>query len=191
VADDPPTEVSPELAAMIERLALELSDRPAFEDHARQLQWVIDVLVLRGHLTEGHREMIKRIRAQRRPLTILGNSDPAPDPDIDCANRLAQCKARCCSYTVWLTEDEVRAGTVAWEIHEPYRLPKNEATGYCANLACEGGCAVYAHRPRTCRKYDCRNDPRVWIDFDNRIAAPMPPGVIPLGDWPADNDDGA
>jgi hypothetical protein len=35
-----------------------------------------------------------------------------------------------------------------------------------------GACTVYAQRPGACRAYDCRHDPRVWIDFDARIPAP-------------------
>jgi hypothetical protein len=31
---------------------------------------------------------------------------------------------------------------------------------------------VYAQRPGACRAYDCRHDPRVWIDFEARIPAP-------------------
>jgi hypothetical protein len=31
---------------------------------------------------------------------------------------------------------------------------------------------VYEHRPAICRTYDCRKDPRIWIDFEKRIPAP-------------------
>ena len=34
-------------------------------------------------------------------------------------------------------------------------------------------CTVHAHRPRVCRSYDCRQDPRIWIDFAARIPQPV------------------
>ena len=34
------------------------------------------------------------------------------------------------------------------------------------------GCTVHEYRPRVCRRYDCRHDPRIWTDFENRIPAP-------------------
>jgi Fe-S-cluster containining protein len=37
-----------------------------------------------------------------------------------------------------------------------------------------GGCTIHAQRPHICRQYDCRNDKRVWLDFEQRVAAPMP-----------------
>jgi Fe-S-cluster containining protein len=93
----------------------------------------------------------------------------------------------CCGFTVYLTEDEVRGGRVAWDLHEPYKLPKHETTGCCKNLKSDGGCGVYADRPSQCRKYECSKDPRIWIDFENRVPAPMPFDVIPIGEWPDDD----
>ncbi len=31
-----------------------------------------------------------------------------------------------------------------------------------------------------CRHFDCRTDPRVWLDFEQKLPAPMPERVIPL-----------
>ena len=31
---------------------------------------------------------------------------------------------------------------------------------------------MHAQRPIVCRKYDCRHDVRVWIDYEERIPAP-------------------
>lgn len=184
-----PDEIDPALAAAIEKLAHELGDLPEPTDAAARLDWIVDILIQRKHLTENHRPMIKRIRARRKPLITYGSGDTsAPDPDIDCASRIPLCHARCCSFTVSLTPDEIRAGQVPWSLDEPYKLPKHDDTGYCCNLGRTGGCAKYDARPGTCRKYDCRSDPRVWIDFEQRIPAPMPAGVIPLPDWPSDED---
>jgi Putative zinc- or iron-chelating domain len=187
--DDPPKppELAADLAAEIDAFADELADKPRHADPAARLAWIVDILIMRGHLTEGHKPMIARIRGRKPPPVMIGRPANAPDPDIDCASLLHLCRARCCSLTVALTEDEIRAGKVEWNLFEPYSLSKNATTGYCANLACEGGCKVYDDRPGTCRKYDCRDDFRVWIDWERKIPAPMAEDVIPLGEWPADD----
>jgi hypothetical protein len=176
-----PGELDPALVAAIERLALELADRSRFADQAAQLDWLIGILIARGHLTQNHRPLIDRVRARHRLPIMLGVPSELPDPDIDCASLLPLCHGRCCSFTVALTAQEVRAGAVPWDLDEPYKLAKDPTTGYCANLDCAGRCRTYATRPGICRTYDCREDPRVWIDFSRRIPAPMPADVIPLG----------
>jgi Fe-S-cluster containining protein len=35
-----------------------------------------------------------------------------------------------------------------------------------------GRCLVYENRPATCRVFDCRDDKRIWTDFEKRIPAP-------------------
>jgi hypothetical protein len=46
-------------------------------------------------------------------------------------------------------------------------------------MAPSGGCTVYDDRPGTCREYDCREDKRVWIDYEKRIPAPLAPEMQP------------
>lgn len=94
-------------------------------------------------------------------------------PQIDCAARLHLCKARCCSFTFSLSFQDLDEGVVRWEYGRPYRIRKRP-DGMCVHN--DGGCAcsVYAQRPYVCRTYDCRQDPRVWVDFEARIPAPMP-----------------
>lgn len=179
----PANEIDRALAAEIERLAHELADRPKFADQFAQLDWLIGILIARGHLTENHRPMIQRIRARRSLPIVFGRPAHTPDPDIDCASLLHLCHGRCCSFTAALTEEEVRANIIEWDLNEPYKLPKNTETGYCANLGSTGGCTKYHARPGACRKYDCTHDGRVWIDFEKRIPAPMPQGVVPLSEW--------
>jgi hypothetical protein len=93
-------------------------------------------------------------------------------PVIDCANRIAFCKAACCRLNVILTPQDLDEGIIVWDREHPY-LNVQHADGYCSHFehgTC--GCTVYAHRPLTCRMYDCRRDPRVWIDFEKRIPNP-------------------
>lgn len=97
-------------------------------------------------------------------------------PEIDCAARLPLCKARCCSFQFPLSVQDLDERIVEWDYARPYRIRKR-ADGYCVHNE-EGGCAckVYANRPAICRGYDCRQDRRVWVDFDKRIPADWPGG---------------
>jgi Fe-S-cluster containining protein len=58
---------------------------------------------------------------------------------------------------------------------------ERDADGQCTKLGrADAHCRSYEHRPVTCRSYTCKDDRRVWIDFEARIAAPMPDTLIPL-----------
>jgi prolipoprotein diacylglyceryltransferase/Fe-S-cluster containining protein len=108
----------------------------------------------------------------------------AVGPQIDCASRLALCRAACCRLRFPLTQQDVREGIVAWDFAEPYHNARGPS-GYCRHLDDQAlGCTVYQHRPRVCRTYDCRRDSRIWIDFEARVVNPklMQPG------WPEGNE---
>ena len=48
-----------------------------------------------------------------------------------------------------------------------------DGAGYCTHLeraACR--CTAYAQRPLPCRVFDCRNDKRIWLDFENGVINP-------------------
>jgi Fe-S-cluster containining protein len=79
-----------------------------------------------------------------------------------------------------LSRRDIEEGELAWEIDRPYRL-SHDADGYCSHLGREDArCQRYEYRPATCRSYTCRDDRRVWLDFEARIPAPMPVTLIPL-----------
>ena len=111
------------------------------------------------------------------PRVFLQQSIPdkyscTPAPAIDCENRVALCKAACCRLNVVLSPQDVQEGVVSWDSERPF-LNAQDSKGYCVHLegpACR--CSVYAYRPAACRVYDCRYDPRIWIDFENRIPNP-------------------
>jgi hypothetical protein len=95
-------------------------------------------------------------------------------PDVDCASLIALCQGRCCKLHFPLSFQDLDEGVVQWNYERPYRIRQRASDGYCVHSAVEShGCTVYDHRPLTCRRYDCRKDTRVWIDFENRIPAPM------------------
>lgn len=99
---------------------------------------------------------------------------------IDCASRVHLCRASCCRLPFALSRQDVREGVVHWDLGQPY-LIEHGADGYCTHMA-RGSCActIYAHRPVPCRGYDCRQDRRIWLDFDRMI----PNSQIEQPNWP-------
>jgi Fe-S-cluster containining protein len=95
-------------------------------------------------------------------------------PPIPCAELLPLCHARCCALTFSLSTEDLDEGVIRWDYGQPYLIRQRSSDGYCVHNDPEHrGCTVHAFRPRVCRSYDCRNDRRVWIDYQQRIATPM------------------
>ena len=164
--------------AEMNRLADDLALR-ADADVAARFEWLVDLLIARGHLAPGHRKLIDRIRPSKAPvkLAVFDDKRALRGPDIDCASLIPLCQGRCCSFAVTLSGQDVVEGTLPWRLSEPYTMPRDPSTGYCTCLREGEGCSVYDDRPGTCRLYDCREDTRVWVDFEKKIPAPMPEGV--------------
>jgi Fe-S-cluster containining protein len=92
--------------------------------------------------------------------------------EIDCASRLHLCKAACCRLRFALSRQDVEEGIVQWEFSHPYFIAHGE-DGYCRHL--DRGClrcTIHANRPVPCRGYDCRNDQRIWSDFEQHLVSP-------------------
>ncbi len=71
-----------------------------------------------------------------------------------------------------LSYQDLDEGKVEWDYALPY-LIRQGADRYCVHSHPETrGCTVYEQRPAACRTYDCRNDKRIWLDFEGRIPAP-------------------
>ena len=68
-----------------------------------------------------------------------------------------------------LSQQDLDEGIVRWDADEPYLIA--HAGGVCVHLDEREGCMVYEARPRPCRVYDCRQDRRIWKDFERRILA--------------------
>ena len=160
----------------LERIAGELESLRAGQD------LLAEVLAARGDLGAGHPKLLKTVRAAKKRgerlkvhLGVLRDKYQLTGPDIDCPSLLHLCKARCCTYRVELTEQDLEEGGVKWELQRPYLL-RHDADRYCTHLdRGTGGCQVYERRPATCREYDCRADRRVWLDWEKRVPAPFPP----------------
>ena len=91
--------------------------------------------------------------------------------DLDCASLWHLCHGRCCSFHFALSPEDLDEGVVKWDYARPYIIRQSPATGRCVHQTGSGGCGVYEHRPAACRRYDCRNDRRIWKSFRDLIPA--------------------
>ena len=93
-------------------------------------------------------------------------------PDVSCMELLPICKAACCKLQFPLSTRDLDEGIIRWDYGRPYMIRQRASDGYCVhNDPNTRGCGVYSHRPAICRTYDCREDKRIWIDFEKRIPA--------------------
>ncbi len=94
-----------------------------------------------------------------------------PEPTgLDCSAHHKDCEAACCtSFSVVLTPEEAASGKYMWDVAFPYRLLTNDA-GECVYLDSERRrCTIWADRPIVCRSYDCRDDGRIWSNYQSRM----------------------
>lgn len=141
-----------------------------------------DVLMERGLVSrEELQTRLNEARAQIEenpiPKVMLarGGDKYAPENNvvIDCLERLPICRARCCKYSFCLTEQDLDEGVARWDYGQPYWMRKRP-DGYCVHCDPETyRCEIFQYRPLVCRTYDCREDKRIWLDFEKRIIAPL------------------
>ena len=86
----------------------------------------------------------------------------------------------CCRLPFALSKQDIREGIVHWDLGQPYLVAHN-GNGTCYHLDCDVlVCTVWEHRPVPCRGFDCRQDERIWLNFENMVVNPD----INRGDWP-------
>jgi Fe-S-cluster containining protein len=93
-------------------------------------------------------------------------------PIIDCESRYHLCHGACCALRFPLTRQDIGEGIVRWEFDQPYTI-RHGPDDLCVHQdrgSCR--CSIYANRPAICRTYSCRDDRRIWQDFDQRIINP-------------------
>ena len=93
--------------------------------------------------------------------------------EIDCADRIAVCRAACCWLSVPLTRSEVLARRHQIDAKAPFYM-RRTTEGKCPHLDNNCKCSVYADRPAACRNYQCSRDKRIWRDFTMKIPGPLP-----------------
>jgi Fe-S-cluster containining protein len=140
-----------------------------------------EILVGKGLVAQEELQtMMAQVRQQMEdqptPKVMLARTEDKYSEDltvlIDCASRIHLCKAKCCTLNFYLTDQDLDEGVVKWDYGRPYWIQKREDS-YCVH--CQQGtwrCRVHAHRPYVCRAYDCRNDERIWVDFERMIPNP-------------------
>lgn len=166
-----------ELEAQIERGNLfahsALTEQAArINEAAAVVNGLVGLLVGQG-LIQGD-ELIKVVDSVREQTEKAGQhanlgiavrrDEPVQEePPIDCAARIHVCKAACCRLHFALSVEEIENGPLKWELGHPY-FNRHNTNGYCHQW--EGGCQIYDERPSVCRLYTCRDDDRIWKDFD-------------------------
>lgn len=92
-----------------------------------------------------------------------------------CEELLSLCQARCCKLKFALSTQDLDEGVIRWDYGRPYMIRQRASDAYCVhNDPSTQFCTVHAVRPRVCRIYSCKDDPRIWTDYANRIPAPQP-----------------
>jgi Fe-S-cluster containining protein len=93
--------------------------------------------------------------------------DPPP-----CREILPICEGRCCALRFALSSQDLDEGVIRWDYGRPYLIRQRSSDGRCVhNHPEQHVCTVYEHRPAICRSYHCRDDTRIWKDYDRRILA--------------------
>ncbi|MCX6674685.1 MAG: YkgJ family cysteine cluster protein [Methanothrix sp.] len=144
------------------------------------LNALIDLLISKGFISSREfgqrREMSRRSLEEefaRDPLQVV--LDPTPDKysvqsvSVNCSKRMDLCKGRCCMLSVPLSAQDLEEGIVQCNYGMPFTVAVSER-GYCIHFDMDGKrCTIYENRPVVCRTYNCRDDNRIWQDFEAEI----------------------
>lgn len=146
---------------------------------------LIELLIDKGLLTEDElnerkrevgKRLVEKLKDNGMGVMLQGSETDKYKFDgrakIDCENRIHLCKAACCRLGFALSKQDIEEGIVKWDLSRPY-MNRRDRDGYCIHL--ERGncrCGIYQNRPVPCRGYDCREDKRIWADFENKIVSP-------------------
>jgi Fe-S-cluster containining protein len=110
----------------------------------------------------------------RVSLDLGGPKYATESPPIPCLELIPLCQGRCCLFSFALSTEDLDEGVIRWDYGQPYLIRQRASDGYCVhNDPDSHACTVHQVRPRICRSYDCRKDRRIWIDFEQRIPAPL------------------
>jgi Fe-S-cluster containining protein len=154
-------------------------NRHMSREGAAYSQSLVSLLMQKGIITP--EEFEEQVNAHRKamkedPQVMLSKAPDKYNEEkevlIDCAARLHLCRAACCSFRFYLSSQDLDEGIVKWDYGNPYWVRQRDG-GYCHH--CRPGdlsCDVHQYRPYTCRIYDCRQDKRIWVDFEKSIPNP-------------------
>ena len=165
-------------------------NQEASNEAVAYVQALVDLPVAKGIIRQEELEQPLE-QAQREvaeavvPRVRLGETSDkyaeGQSVDADCPNRVHLCQGRCCTFKFYLTKQDLDEGVVRWDYGNPYWI-RQGPDGYCVHFDREKrGCGVYETRPYICRRFDCRKDKRLWIDYEQAIPAQP---KAPSGDSP-------
>lgn len=98
-----------------------------------------------------------------------------------CEELIPICKGRCCRLRFALTTQDLDEGIIRWDYGRPYMIRQRASDRVCVhNDPATKFCTVREVRPAICRTYHCKDDKRIWADFENRIPADE--------EWPPERD---
>jgi Putative zinc- or iron-chelating domain len=170
-------EVNLTVIALIEELCAEGTVTVAALDARRPAAETAETAAQRGRLKV-------RLLPDVDKYTLTG-------PDVPCDELIPLCRARCCTLHFPLARQDLDERIVKWNYLQPYVIRQRESDRYCVHSdPATGGCTVYENRPAVCRTYDCRDDKRIWVDFEKRIPAVDPKleaRDVPVPHGPAPN----
>jgi hypothetical protein len=121
-------------------------------------------------------QMMAQMREKWMGARMLADENDKYDPEnevlTDCETRRIHCKAICCRLGFYLSQQDLEEGIIRWDFGRPYHIAQGE-DGYCVYRDPRTHkCTIWTHRPLICRAYDCRNDKRIWADFEKMILNP-------------------
>lgn len=147
------------------------------------LHSLVEVLVSKGvvhvHELEKRRqtliESLNEMEEQKPKVHLLDAPDKYAqnsEEKIDCDKYHPICKGMCCTLWFALSAQDLNEGIVKWDYYRPYGIAQDQ-DGYCVHFNhADYSCGVYKNRPLICRTYNCREDKRIWIDFDRKVINP-------------------
>lgn len=153
-----------------------------------QLYALIELLLAKGVISVDELEQSKEAVKERMNASFkdadIGVRVRREDVDkyaiscqvkLECENRIHLCQAACCRLAYPLTMQDIREG-VRWSLGRPFLNARGQ-DGYCVHWDhSDCRCSIYENRPAVCREYDCRQDKRIWLDFDEMVINPDLPG---------------
>jgi hypothetical protein len=154
------------------------------EQAVATIEALLELLVEAGlepeRIEEARARATERVRKRftERGMAVIRQDFDVPKrefeggAEIDCESRVHLCGAACCRLLVGLSGEDIREGILRWDTGNPYALDRGE-DGWCVHMergSCR--CTVYDARPIPCRGFDCREDRRIWLDFEGRVPNP-------------------
>jgi Fe-S-cluster containining protein len=117
---------------------------------------------VRGQLEEAKQNISVEVAVR------VDNVVPENSP-VNCDERMHLCHAICCRLRWPLSAQEVENGPLKWDLARPY-FNRTAADGYCQQSDPETRhCGVYDQRPAPCQQYTCKDDKRIWKDFEGMV----------------------